>query len=312
MNPTSRDERNLRPASTPPDRRLPLSERRRRARTAARARVLARTTHGLTAAQRGRDPLARRVSRSGRALRAMAAVLGSLALHVGIVAGGFALSGLHIGRRAELRQEVAIEVREREPPPPPPPPPPEPEPQIVEQPVRPPPRAAPEPPPPPEPRAPPPRVVGLSLESTTEGGSGPSFAVGNTREGKTAERAVDPKLVPAEAPAVDTPPEPNKVASRIPMAGVVLTLPRRVRPCIPEYPATLKAQAIEADVPVLVSLDATGKVTAVRIIKAPPEAEFSAAARACAESEVYEPARKNGDPIPYSFSFTYRFRLTDE
>jgi protein TonB len=294
------------------DRPLPLVVRRRQARAAARARIAARTTQDLTEAQRRFDPLVLgHLTRRGRALRATAAIVGSAIAHVAIVAVGFGIRGL---QPQDLRQEVAIEVRETEPPPPPPPPPPEPEPEppkVVERPTRPPPEAPPEPPPP-EPKAPPPRVVGLSLESTTEGGSGPSFAVGNTREGKTDQKAVDPRLVPSEAPATDKPPAPNQVASRIPMAGVVRTAPKRKQPTEPPFPELLRAQGLEADVMVMVSVSADGKVTAVRVLKGSPYPEFDEAARQHALKEEYEPATLNGTPVATTLSFTYKFRLQEQ
>jgi protein TonB len=289
---------------------LPLVVRRRQARAAARARIAARTTQDLTPAQRKRDPLALgQLTRPGRAWRATAAILGSAIAHIAVVAAGFGIRGLQ--QQQDQRQEVAIEVREHEPPPPPPPPPPEPEPEppkVVKT-TRPPPVAPPEPPPP-EPKAPPPRVVGLSLESTTEGGSGPSFAVGNTREGKTAERARDPRSVPSEAPTTtETPPETNRAASRIPMAGIVRTAPKRKHPSEPPFPETLRAQGIEANVTVMVSVSADGKVTAVRILKESPYPEFNEAARAHAMREEYEPATRNGEPVATELTFTYKFRL---
>jgi protein TonB len=182
---------------------------------------------------------------------------------------------------------------------------------VVERPTRPPPVRAPEPPPP-EPVAPPPRVVGLSLESTTEGGSGPSFAVGNTREGKTADRALDPRDVPTGPPPPEAPAETtNRAATRIPIAGVTYTMPKRRRPSEPPYPETLKAQGIETDVAVMVTVSAEGKVVSVTIVRPSPYPEFNEAARQHALSEEYEPATRNGEPIARSFNFTYRFRLED-
>ena len=162
------------------------------------------------------------------------------------------------------------------------------------------------------------RVVGLSLESTNGTGDGPSFAVGNTRMGETDKKAVAPEAVPppsVEAPPVAAPSGPaasNQVASRIPVAGVKYTLPKRRNPKKPPYPATLKTQGIEADVTVLVNISAEGRVTAVKLIKEAPYPEFNQAARQAALDEQFEPAARDGVPIPYTLSFTYRFRLEDE
>jgi protein TonB len=166
--------------------------------------------------------------------------------------------------------------------------------------------------PPPEPaKAPPPRVVGLSLESTAEGGDGPSFAVGNTRAGATAGRAEAPKEV-APTAAAEAPPQPtaNRAATRIPTAGITYTMPGG-KPKQPPYPATLKAQGLEGDVGVTVQLDATGRVTKVTIVKPSPYPEFNEAARQAAADETFTPATRDGVPIPYPLTYTYRFRLDD-
>jgi TonB family protein len=158
-------------------------------------------------------------------------------------------------------------------------------------------------------------VVGLSLESA--GGEGPAFAVGNTREGATAARATRPEDVvpggtgPADSPTREPVPAPNQVASRIPVAGAKYTLPRRVRKLVPAYPETLKAQGIEADVTVSVKLDVRGQVVAVKIVKPAAYPEFNVEAERTARQEEFEPATRDGAPIEYQLSFTYRFRLED-
>ena len=118
--------------------------------------------------------------------------------------------------------------------------------------------------------------------------------------------------VPKEAPPEVAPPVANQVASRIPTAGVVYGQPKRKNPSSPPYPDILKAQGIEADVTVMVRLSAAGKVEEVKVIKESTYPEFNEAARAHALTEEYEPATRDGEPIAYSFSFTYRFRLQSE
>jgi len=298
--------------------RAPLRERRRAERRHARTRMTAMTTVALTSVERGLDPLpslrgrgpARRIS------WALVVLFASVGVHAAVVALGFFIGGRDSGRKPAVRQEVKIEMHEKkvEPPPPPVEPPPEPE-----KPLRVPPKVVQaEPPPPekaPEPKkAPPPRVIGLSLESTAgEGGSGPTFAVGNTRAGQTAEKAVAPADIPKEAPpVVEDAPKTNRAASRIPVAGVSYQQPRRKSPSKPPYPETLKSQGLEADVTVMVSLDASGKVIAVKIIRESPYPEFNEAARKAAQAEEFEPATRDGLPIPFTLSFTYRFRLEDQ
>lgn len=255
-------------------------------------------------------------------------MLAALLLH-GAVVGVGALLGRHAPERQREEQEVKIEVLEPPPPPPPPEPvpEPEPEPEPVAAPEPPPPKAerpppkperlppAPPPPEPPPPEAkPPPRVVGLSLDSTVEGGEGPSFAVGNTREGQTGQRAADPSKVAAvgAGPIVEQPTEaPNRAATRIPTVGLVFTPAKRKQPSSPPYPEILKSQGIESDVTVMVSINAEGRVTNVKILKESPYPEFNELARKTALSEAYEPARKNGEAISTTITFTYRWRLEE-
>jgi TonB family protein len=142
--------------------------------------------------------------------------------------------------------------------------------------------------------------------------------VGNTRFGETADRAVAPKDVTPH-PGLDPtateargPGRSNQAASRIPVAGVKIELPKRRRPRQPPYPSTLKSQGIEDDVMVLIAIDATGKVTSVKILKPSQYPELNESARVAALGEEYDPATKDGVPIPYSLSFTYRFRLEEE
>jgi protein TonB len=320
--------REPRPTATSPGpgagkapRRLPLSARKRAQSRAAAARIAARTTRPLSPEQRTRDPLSTlRNPMSTRWLRGLRATLGSIAVHAAIVGLGFLTAGGQHGRREQVEQKIVVEVKQ---PPPPPPLPPEP-PQIEKAEERPappkvvkapPPKAPPPPTPPEEPsKTPPPRVVGISMESTTEGGGGPAFAVGNTRQGTTADRAVKPEDVPKEAPPSSDEPAPgeNKSASRLPSTGVKYTPPRRRREVKPNYPATLKAQGIEADVKVSLSIDATGKVTAVKILTPAAYPEFNDEAKAAGMKEDFEPAARDGNPIPYSLPFTYKFRLEDE
>jgi protein TonB len=284
-------------------------------RRTAQRRIADRTTQPLTAAQRAFDPLARSRSTSlRRAAIALLAIAASVGVHLAVIGGAIWGRGAR-SRATHDEVKVAIREHEREPEKKPPPPP-----APVERPTRAP-RVAKAPPPPaPPPVAPPKakpvRVVGLSLESTMgEGGDGPAFAAGNTRMGEVAEKAVAPKEI-SGVPGGDTKaPESgtgNKVASRLPAAGVKYVAPKRKNPKPPPYPATLKSQGIEGDVMVLVSLDATGKVLSVKILKGTAYPEFDEAAKAAALAEEFAPAMRDDVPIPYTLSYTYRFRLEDE
>jgi protein TonB len=295
--------------------REPLVRRKRAQRLAARRLMQARTRQALTGPQRAHDPLRRRESGPARrAASLLLVLLVAAAIHLAIVVVGSLVGGKEPPRREKIEQVVRVEVRE--PPPPPPPPalekkPEPPKPEIVEKPVRPPPKAKAPPPPAEAPKGPPPRVVGISLDSTAEGGNGPAFAVGETRAGATADRAATPREAPpvAAAPPPPAPVAHNQVASRLPVAGVTYTPPKRKQAGEPPYPETLKSQGIEADVTVMVAISAEGKVTSVKIIKPAPYPEFNEASRLAALKEEFEPASRDGVPIPYTISYTYRFRL---
>ena len=309
------------PVLRPRPPRLPLVWRNQCARTAARQRAMAHTRTPLTPAQRLRQPPARR-SRAARLAQAVGAVLGSAAAHAAIVGIGIAVAALELRPQQSAHQRVSIEVHERvraKPPPPPPPPREQSEPALRPE------RTAPPPAPPRQQEEPPPeaakgpplRVVGISLESTVEGGGGPAFLVGQTRMGLAATQAEVPRRAApkpratAARAAAPEPPSPNRAASRIPTAKTKYTLPKRRRPRVPAYPAELRSQGIEADVTVVVSLDAQGKVTSVKIISASPYPAFNQAARVAALGEEFEPALRNGVPVAYTLSYTYRFRIED-
>ena len=102
----------------------------------------------------------------------------------------------------------------------------------------------------------------------------------------------------------------NPVAG--PAAGVKYEPPRRKKAVTPVYPAALKKQGIEADVSVRITIDETGKVTAVKVVRGSPHPDFNESARQSAFAEEFTPATRDGVPIPFLVSFTYRFRLEEE
>jgi TonB family protein len=200
----------------------------------------------------------------------------------------------------------------------------EPEPSAPAQPAAPPDRAAPEPAPKPAPKrtpprrstqqpppsasdAPPPIIVGLTLESTSRGASGPSFAVGSSLLGATARRAAAPRpQPPAPAPV----PSRNRVARARPAEGVRVTPARRLSRVEPTYPPLLQRQRIEGDVGVRVSLAADGSVRDVEIVRAAQDQAFNDAALEAAKSERFSPETHDGQPVPTSITYTYRFRIS--
>lgn len=309
--------------------REPLWLRLRNARHAARERVAARTTTKLTEKQLAVDAFTRGVKTPMDKLVDVSIVVAAALIVHGTVFGigkwlGSGSSGdRNTGpvvvemreqeKKQESKEEKTQEKKIEEP-----------KPQIIEKPklTKPTPKVEP-PPETPEPTAkrPPPKVVGLSLGNTVEGGGGPAFNVGETRKGTTEKVANDPKNKPdakapepkkAEPKSVGTG-KGNKTATRIPTAGAgKYVLPKRKNKIKPVYPETLKSQGIEANVTVIVSIDETGKVTSVKIAKGSPHDAFNKAAEAAAWKEGFAPATRGGKAIPYTLSFTYRFRLDDK
>lgn len=310
------------PAETrrpPRQHRNPFVEKRLQRRKIAQARTMAHVRVPLTSQIQPHRGL-HRLPSWVRLSVGILVLVASVALHVGFVVMAFGVSRLG-SHKTVKREQVAIEVREqqakpKEEKPPEKPPEPEVKPERVVA-VRQAPTAKPEVQPKELPKAAPARVVGLSFESTVgegEGGDGPAFGVGNTRMGETAKTAAAPKEVPKEIinkGATTTKPSANAVATRIPVAGVEIKQPKRKKEIKPDFPPTLKAQGIEGDVPVIVWVNEEGKVTSVKILKESPYPEFNEAAKKSAMNDDYEPATRNGVPIPYTLKFNVSFRLVD-
>jgi periplasmic protein TonB len=304
-----------------PTRQNPFVDRQARRRQAAQARTMAHVRVPIHSEfHKHREQ--RHMPGWLRAAIGITVLLASAGLHV-----AFVLMALGVGslgaQRAKERERLAIEMREREvkpkePEPEQKPEPPKPEPEraaVVKAPPAP---KIEEPPKEPD-KKPPPRIVGLSFESTVgEGdGGGPAFAVGNTRLGETdkfaAKKADVPKERPAPVRGTEKPTVANQAATRIPSKGVTFTEAKyRGGARKPDYPPTLKAQGVEADVEVLVFIDATGKVTMVKILRESPYPEFNEAARKAALAQEWEPATRNGEAMASTKKYSYRFRLTDD
>ena len=163
-------------------------------------------------------------------------------------------------------------------------------------------------PPAPQPAAAPPpaplKIVGLSLESTSESGQGPTFAVGGTLAGTTPTTAARTPVPTAGPPA-----GPNRAARGLPHPGSVLTPPRRLREVKPHYPDARRASGVEADVLLVISLDAAGRVLSVTVGRSSHDEAFDESARQAAREERFSPALRDGVPVATTFSFTTHFRL---
>jgi protein TonB len=309
-----------------------FSDTRNAKRQNERELIHARVVHPIDTPRLLADPLERRDSRARSALAAIRLVIAAGVIHAAVILC-FAVVGYLVGQQKAYHPPERLSVKIVETPPPPPPPvveepPPKPAPVVPEfEAVTPPPKkpAAPtkEPPkvqdspkPATEPDPAPRRIVGLSLESTVEG-NGPSFATGTSRLGQTDSRAVDPtqaQRAPAAAPTPAAGPQSGagqRAASHIPTRDTEFEKPKRLKPNRPEFPAALKAQGVEGDVTVRVDIAASGVVTSVTIVRSSGYPAFDEAAKRAAASERFAPAIRDGNPVPFSLSYSYRFRIED-
>jgi TonB family protein len=62
---------------------------------------------------------------------------------------------------------------------------------------------------------------------------------------------------------------------------------------------------------VKVSLHARGVVREAAVLQSSGHAEFDAAALSTARTERFAPAIRDGTPVPYTLSYTYRFQIED-
>jgi protein TonB len=283
------------------------------------------------------DPLVHEDAGTAKQIGTFAAILGAA-----VVAHAFAMGGISLASRlaksnddGTVFERVAMEVIEVEPEPviePEPLPEEQPQPEIEEpeaveatpapKPAKPKARVAAAPPPSdriehakPEPAKPIRRTIGLSLESTVNGGDGPAFNTGNSRMGRTSTTANDQNRIDRRAPTPIAhhapPPGPNRAAAHIPGSKTKLVRPKRVSRVTPQYPAVLRAQNIEGTVVLRVHIDKSGRVTNVNIVAKASHDEFNKAARIAALKERFKPATKNGVAVPYDITFSSRFRLDE-
>jgi periplasmic protein TonB len=326
---------NLATDATPSQREPPnfarFSAARNARRQTTRERIHERVVHPIDTPRLLRDPLERRDSRTSSALAGVRLVVAALVIHAVLIVG-FAFVGHLVGEQRTYHPPERLTVRIVETRPPPPvveEPPVAPAPVVPEfEPVTPPQRPevptkapvkidAPEPAPTPEPNPVPRRIVGLSLESTVEG-NGPSFATGTSRLGRTETRAADPARAerapaPQPAPAASTASRSGvqRDASHIPTRDTQFEKPKRLRPNRPEFPPALKAQGIEGDVVVRVDIAASGQVTGVTIVRSSGYPAFDDAAKQAAASERFAPAMRDGNAVPFTLSYSYRFRIEE-
>lgn len=276
------------------------------------------------------DPLIKTISsKTFSSLKVTGLIGAAIGAHILVILGFFGASAVFGGTRVESPEEKPLEVvivNVPEPEPivelePEPPPPPEPEPEPAPKPKKKPrPRPKRRPPPPdpvdvpPEPPPPqkkkPRRIVGLSLGSTTKGGGGPSFAVGNTRMGQTDTKAKKPEEIKKLTPKAIK----NRKATRVPigLGGNGLSQPKYAGARLePDYPDIYRAQNLEAKVTIEVTISPKGRVISARIVAGSPHPKFNKNALATARKQKWVPAKNNGTPIKFSITYSYFFTLKD-
>ena len=242
----------------------------------------------------------------------------SLALHVALA---LAMLGLAVRPRAVPQTALQIQVIDVPPPKPaeaaPAPPPPKPEPVPLRrkmaraprepQPVLPPtptPLPPSEAPPPPTTEAPrntpqPVIVTGITMESTSEGGS---FAVGagNTLRG-APERT-------ARAPDAVKPYKADQYAPAAQVSELPQPLNRDSLNLRKYYPPRAKKSGFEGDVVLRLLIDADGTIAKVDVVSDPGEGLGPAAAQAVREMR-FSPAKVNGVAVATTVPFTIHFTL---
>lgn len=314
----------------------PYRQSRAEARVAKRARVQARVTAPIPEALRAQDPLrhAGRASAVVLTLLAAAALLAHVVVIGALWVAGSALAALNDKIPDPRNQPIELTVLEPPPPPPPvepPPPEPEPEPEVKPEPKpkpKPPPPPPPDPidvpkepppPPPPSDKPPPRRIVGLSLESTVQGGSGPSFGVGNTRMGQTAKTAASPteaKPLPKTTAPPPPPPKTNRTATRVPTDDCKLQQPLPSGPTLePNYPKEYEAQELEAKVVLELRIGKDGRVLDAKVIKPSQYVKFNDNALNIVKRQRFTPASckgREGSERELTIPWTYTFVLPEK
>lgn len=77
----------------------------------------------------------------------------------------------------------------------------------------------------------------------------------------------------------------------------------------PEYPAMARKMQVQGDVVMRLSVDASGKVTNVELVKPIGRAGLDEVAMAAAKGARFKPATRNGTAVPGTYLLTMPFRL---
>jgi protein TonB len=228
---------------------------------------------------------------------------------------------------AVQRQYKTIELTQRRLRPPPPPPPekleppdppkPKPAPKLVAmqrtppKPQKPPEEPPPEPPVKPPPTQPPavPPSFGLKLSGTARAPAGQGVQVpeGNTLRVSPKQRTKKPKQGPTAKVARPGFKKDYTPGEKAPLA-VVTTMPWVAKRVPAEYPEKARDLEIEGRVVLELTVDGTGKVVAVKVVKS-LHPLLDKAAIAAARKMQFRPGTVNGTPVEVKIPYTFTFVL---
>ena len=77
------------------------------------------------------------------------------------------------------------------------------------------------------------------------------------------------------------------------------------------YPSNLKRRGLEGEVKLLVQIDEQGKVKVLEVVSS-THPDFAEPSKIAAESSVYEPPMRNGEPVRTQFYLPIRFTLLEK
>lgn len=150
-----------------------------------------------------------------------------------------------------------------------------------------------------------PKIFGAKLSGTTTAAPGQGVAVPEGDSLRVSPQVVKRGKAPPARPSSTGFKQSYGRGEEAPLA-VLTTQPRVLAQVTAEYPERMKELGIEGKVVLELVVDATGKVTGVRVVKS-LHAELDAVASAAARRLRFAPATVGGTPvqtkIPYTFTF---------
>jgi protein TonB len=119
----------------------------------------------------------------------------------------------------------------------------------------------------------------------------------------------EPVVIPGP---VDTGPVTDAVPPHVPVWREATRNPRFLDRFQPPYPSTMQREGIEGSCPVSVTINAAGRVTAVRDAGCTDPAFFRATERQALTQWRFVPATRDGTPAETTQTLTVRFRISTD